>query len=391
MVVTLAVNLSNHGKHEAIRGRMRSILHIGHVCWCRSGHMGLRIGARLPLVARQQHAIPRAIVVYGREAQFNRARVTISDSLVPFGFLENPVRTTLTHLLKGDGHLLTGAILIGKDHLAVAVGTTGNLRHHAVIVVVGSLVARVGFTQRKLHTSKLIAILVDLHDTRFRNVHEVVLKRHVGVGVAALKIEEVEGVVGVVSEGRARQPGGHAGGAHNLRDGLAIAAVIERLALVVRVVVAAAIVIAKRAVIIDVYATCGEVNLDRSGVVDATQIAHKHAVDINPYVVVAREVIGNLLTTLRPIGSRVATVLLNKTGGHVQTEVVVNYLVGRDKIPASLACIDLLFDKLAILLIENLVTRVEREELAIGRWPAASTPHRLYSVKLPLPLPSELN
>ena len=208
--------------------------------------------------------------------------------------------------------------------------------------------------------------MVDLHDAGLGNVHEVVLKRHVGVGVAALKIEEVEGVVGVVSEGRARQPGGHAGGAHDLRDGLAIAAVVERLAPVVRVVVAAAIVIAKRAVIIDVYATCGEVNLDRSGVVDATQIAHKHAVDINPYVVVAREVIGNLLTTLRSIGSRVATVLLNKRVT-CSNRVVVNYLVGRDKIPAPLACIDLLFDKLAILLIENLVTRVEREELAIGR------------------------
>ena len=100
---------------------------------------------------------------------------------------------------------------------------------------------------------------------------------------------------------------------------------------------------------------------------NTAQITHKHAVDIDPYVVVAREVIGDRLTTLRPIGSRVATVLLNKTSGHVQTEVVINNFVGRDKLSTALACIDLLFDKLAIPLVEYFVARIEWEELAIGR------------------------
>ena len=141
VVTTLCVNLSNHGKHKAVCRLIRStVVDSGHIRWRSSSHMSLRVGARLPLVARKQHAIARAISIYGREAQLDCSRVTISDGLVPFGFLENPVRATLSHLLEGDGHLLTGAILIGKDHLAVRVGTTGNPRHHAVIVVVDSLV-----------------------------------------------------------------------------------------------------------------------------------------------------------------------------------------------------------------------------------------------------------
>ena len=56
-----------------------------------------------------------------------------------------------------------------------------------------------------------------------------------------------------------------------------------------------------------------KVYLNRRLVVDATEVTHKHAVDIDPYVIVAREVIGNRLATLSPIGSRIATVLLNKT------------------------------------------------------------------------------
>ena len=55
--------------------------------------------------------------------------------------------------------------------------------------------------QRELSTLHRIAILVELDDVGLGNRHEVVLELHVGVGGATLQVEELERVVGAVSEG----------------------------------------------------------------------------------------------------------------------------------------------------------------------------------------------
>lgn len=46
---------------------------------------------------------------------------------------------------------------------------------------------------------------------------------------------------------------------------------------------------------------------------------------------------------------------------------MINNFVGRYKVSTPLTCIDLLFDKLTIPLVEYFVARIEWEELTIGR------------------------
>lgn len=91
---------------------------------------------------------------------------------------------------------------------------------------------------------------------------------------------------------------------------------------------------------------------------DATQVAHEHAVDIDPHVVVTGEVVGDRLATIGALSSRVAAVPLDEAGGHAEAEVVVD--LGADRRDAILG-------KLAALLVEHVFTGVEREELPVRR------------------------
>ena len=68
----------------------------------------------------------------------------------------------------------------------------------------------------------------------------------------------------------------------------------------------------------DFYFTGGEVDLERHLLVDAAQIAHEHAVDVNPHVIVARELKDHVFV----IGGRAAR-RLDELRGHGHTKVVV--------------------------------------------------------------------
>ena len=59
----------------------------------------------------------------------------------------------------------------------------------------------VGLIELELGTLYELAVLVELDDVGLGNRHEVVLELHVGVGGATLQVEELERVVGAVSEG----------------------------------------------------------------------------------------------------------------------------------------------------------------------------------------------
>ena len=87
-------------------------------------------------------------------------------------------------------------VLVHQHHGTVIFGRSGA---HLVSVLVGHVKHRAGHT---------VAVLVDLLYIRFRNGHQVVLKRHVGVCIAALKVEEIKRVVGVVGKGIARPAAG---------------------------------------------------------------------------------------------------------------------------------------------------------------------------------------
>ena len=59
----------------------------------------------------------------------------------------------------------------------------------------------VGLIELELGTLYELAVLVELDDVGLGHRHEVELELHVGVGGAALQVEELEGVVGAVGEG----------------------------------------------------------------------------------------------------------------------------------------------------------------------------------------------
>ena len=90
---------------------------------------------------------------------------------------------------------------------------------------------------------------------------------------------------------------------------------------------------------------------------DATQVAHEHTVDIDPHVVIAGKVIGHLATAFG-LGSRVATILLYKAGGHVETEVVVD--LGIVRLYAVLS-------KATLPLNKHVIAGIKREKLPVRR------------------------
>ena len=100
----------------------------------------------------------------------------------------------------------------------------------------------------------------------------------------------------------------------------------------------------------DMYGTGGEVDLERRLLVDATKIAHEHAVDIDPDVVVTRELKDHVVA----IGG-LAVRRLDELRSHGHAKVMVE---------ARASINDLLRGEAVALLIKNLVSRVEGEELA---------------------------
>ena len=159
----------------------------------------------------------------------------------------------------------------------------------------GRSVFRIGHRKRKFGPRKGVAVLVHLDDGALRDGYQVVFEREVGVRVAPLQIEEVQGVVGVVGQGIA---------ALDAQQGP------ELLALLCAV---------------DLDYAGRKVDLDGSRVVDAAQVRHQHLVDKDPHVVVAGKLIGDRL----PLGFiHMAAVLLDKARGHVDAEIMVERRVG---------------------------------------------------------------
>ena len=79
-------------------------------------------------------------------------------------------------------------------------------------------------------------------------------------------------------------------------------------------------VVALCAIHINENLAAAEINFQGCFVVDAAQIADKHAVNVHPHVVVAGELVGDL-PFLRLIG--MTAILLHKPGAHCHTQMVI--------------------------------------------------------------------
>ena len=100
--------------------------------------------------------------------------------------------------------------------------------------------------------------------------------------------------------------------------------------------------------------TSSEVNIKRRFLVNAAQVAHEHAVDVHPDVVVARELKDHFLA----IGG-LAAVRLNKLRGHGHAKVVVEGTVASVRASVRYS----FRGEFIARLIKNLFSRVKGEEL----------------------------
>ena len=141
--------------------------------------------------------------------------------------------------------------------------------------------------QRELSTLHQTAILVELDDVGLGHRHEVELEFHVGVGGAALQVEELEGVVGAVFEG---------------------GAVEARSALFRRLVLAQ-----QRAVAFVVHLNVARMKVDTQTrtAVNTADITHEDIIDEHPDVIIAGELEGHVLLIVRQ-----AAVGLHESRGH---------------------------------------------------------------------------
>ena len=178
-------------------------------------------------------------------------------------------------------------VFIQQDDAALGIGGSFGKK------IAGDIFAVLGhrFVKFKVPIGQGFAVLVDFVDTAFRHVYQIVFQRHVRVDIAALQIEKVQRVVGVV------------------REGIVIIFQNPTQLLILGSP-------------IDCNHARGKVDGQGSLVMNTAQIGDKLAVNEDPYVVVSRELIYNRLLRLAVIN--ISTVLLHETGGHVDAKVVID-------------------------------------------------------------------
>ena len=147
----------------------------------------------------------------------------------------------------------------------------------------------------------MISSLVYFDDPALRYRNQIKPQRHIGVRIPPLQIEKSQRMVGVVRKCiwlvltpccAAR----HAG------------CFIHALQCSCRVSINGDV-------------TCTEIDHQGCSVMDPSQISHKDIIDKYPHIIVSTEFVGYLVSLLL---ISVSAVLLNKTGRHRQTEIVVD-------------------------------------------------------------------
>ena len=195
----------------------------------------------------------------------------------------------------------------------------------------------IGLVQLESCVIDCLTVLIDLLDLGRRQRGEIELKRHIRCARAALQIKEAQLVLGAVEEGVAGEVGGICAGGFELCLDVGF---FDFLLVSIRTVD-----------MTDFYFTVSEVDLKRCLLMNAAQIAHEHAVDVNPHVIVARELKDHVIV----IGGLAAR-RLDKLRGHGHAKVVIELIVRSVRYSYR--------RELTVLLFKNLVGRVKGEELA---------------------------
>ena len=193
----------------------------------------------------------------------------------------------------------------------------------------------IGLVQREGCAVDCFAVLVDLLDLGRRQGGEVELELHVRCARAALQIEETQLVLGAAAEGVAGKVGGGTG---SLELRLDVGRFEDLLGSICTINMT------------DFHFAGSKVDLKRCLLVNATQVTHEHAVDVDPHVIVARELKDHVLVLVG-----LAVCGLDKLRGHGHAKVMV-------EIRASIN--DLFRGEVVAVLIKNLACRVKGEELA---------------------------
>ena len=193
--------------------------------------------------------------------------------------------------------------VVVEDEAAAAVGRAGGQKAIFIVALGRVDSVSVGFfilcggVEVKLDAGQALAELVDLDAVGLGDVGEVKLHREVRIRAAALEIEELQRVIGVVGEGLAA-PGFGVG-----------AVAIDRVFQV------------SSKDIVDVDIAVGKIDFRGGLIVDAAEVGHKDAVDEDPDVIVTGKFEGHGFAAR--LGSH-AAVALDEARGHGDAEEMVD-------------------------------------------------------------------
>ena len=343
--------LEDHSKHQRIIllseiDRFLRCFSLYAVCriiqvYCavhRSGYLWHGVSAGLPQVIAQQQKIT---IICFIKAQFHISGTSVA--VWYFCLHQNQISFLIRCIdLLRSIRSISGIDLLEGNQAAVLL-----LEHKAAGPIGGtcgndSTIRQLKF---KLRAGDLGVILVHLDERTLRDVDQIELQGHIGVRIAPLQIEKVQGVGGIVGKGLfvPLDKSFFSGIPEHLFQGSGFGA--RRTAAFTPV---------------DLDFSGREVDGQTGGVVYTAQVSHQHTVNEHPYIVIPGELVGYRFCTLCFI--HMASILLNKPGGHVQAKVVVDgRILGVTRIHKL---IFLIFIGNCLGLIGRLV---EGEKLANGR------------------------
>ena len=249
--------LENHGEHKVVFGFECGLefglsAFIFNVFLGGGGQAGHGMSAGLPVIFGEQER--RRIRLGLIEIQFQIAAGSVPGRRVGFpqnqrgGFVFQVWFQLGNELLNGQQVIL----FIQQDDAALGIGGSFGKK------IAGDIFAVLEhrFAKFKFRAEQGLAVLVDFVDIAFRHVYQIVFQRHVRVDIAALQIEKVQRVVGVV------------------REGIAIIAQNPTQPFILESP-------------IDFNLARGKVDGQGCQVMNTAQIGDKHAVNEDPYVVVS--------------------------------------------------------------------------------------------------------
>ena len=193
-------------------------------------------------------------------------------------------------------------VRIGEDEAAVFIrgaGADGFVAGLGILVCAVAIACAFGGVEVKLDAGEEGAVLIDLDAVGLGDVGQVEFHCEVRIRAAALEIEELERMVGVIGEGVATP-----------EVGIFLVGIIWGHLFLQRSGIVA----------VDGDVAVGEVDGRCGLIVDAAEVGHEDAVDEDPDVVVTRKLEGHGLVAV--LGG-LAVIALHKAGGHGDAEEVV--------------------------------------------------------------------